>query len=92
MGIVYASSENVGYEAIIESWKKRAIPNIFSEAEEMEVEVLIDWLIWPTIKQIFTKQKMIFPMKKQCLIHTLLSIFEDSIRIFENQEIYNSYD
>ena len=54
--------------------------------------MLVDWLIEPSLRQIETKMKLIAPMMRQNLVMTLLKLFADSLKFFNEQSVFESIE
>ena len=91
-GMVYIEPEKLGWEPIFLSWKLNSLPKTFLDNEDLEVNFLVDWLVEPTLQQIKAKLKMIAPMMPQNLVVSLLRMFADSLKMFEDQEVFDSYE
>ena len=91
-GMVYIEPERLGWEPLYQSWRTHNLPKTFFEAEELEVHMLIDWMVEPTLRQIETKMKLIAPMMRQNLVMSLLKLFADSLKFFNEQTVFESIE
>ena len=91
-GMIYMEPSKLGWDPIYQSWKNTGLPSTFLENEEIEVNLLVEWLIEPTLRQIDTKMKVVTPLMHQNLISTLLKLFGDSLRFLNNQSIFDAMD
>lgn len=68
------------------------MPHTFLDNEDLEVSLLVDWLIEPTLRQIETKMKLIAPIMRQNLVMSCLKIFSDFLKMFNDQDAFDAIE
>lgn len=91
-GMIYMEPGKMGWDPIYQSWKVSNLPATFLENEEIEVNLLVDWLIEPTLRQVELKMKMITPMIRQNLLMSCLKLFSTSLECLSDPQQFEKIE
>jgi dynein heavy chain len=61
-GMVYLEPEELGIVPLLDSWRAQGLPSTFGETDDMEIIMLFEWIVVPTVEEVCLKMRHISPI------------------------------